>query len=284
MRPKECGCFCAYGSPIVVFDAGLGDGIYSWSKVQNNVSEFASTISYDRAGIVWSERGSNPKSNKQISSDLYNLLIKSKVQKPYIIVAHSLSGLTLRNFISKHNKDILGVIFVDVAHPNQNNRFPKEATSLFYKTPPWLMRFANAIGIVRLFFNPTYPNTDENDPINIKAKALNPKSISAGIEELQNFESISNEAAKITTFGMTPLVIITGASPKRYKYLENIVLEKKLYNIWSELQKDLLNLSSNSKQILAKKSGHLVQMEQPELIIESINQMILKYRAQHQNE
>ena len=272
------------GSPTVVFDAGLGEGILSWSKIQNNVSEYASTISYDRAGIMWSERGNNPKSSKQISSDLHELLIKSKAQKPYIIVAHSLSGLTLRNFISEHNKDILGVVFVDVSHPDQMNRFPKETSSLFNKTPAWLISFASSIGIVRLFFNPIYPNTKENDPINIKVKALRPKSISAAVEELQSFNSIANKAANITTFGNTPLVIITGASPERYKYLKNEMLEKQFYNIWSELQQDLLKLSSDSKQILAKKSGHIVQMEQPEIIIKSIKKIILKYKIQHQNE
>jgi len=266
------------GSPTVVFDSGLGGGVYSWSKIQNKVSKYTSTISYDRAGIIWSERGSNLKTNKQISSDLYELLIKSKAQKPYIIVAHSLSGLTLRNFISKNNKDILGVIFVDVSHPEQNNRFPKEVTSFFDETPFWLMRFANEIGIVRLFFIPTYPNTDTNDPINIKLKALGPKSISAAVEELQGFESIANEAAKVSTFGNTPLTIITGASPERYKYLNNSVLEKQSNKTWSELQKDLLKLSSNSNQILAKKSGHLIQMEEPEIVIDSIHKMVLKYK------
>lgn len=272
------------GSPTVVFDAGLGEGIISWSKVQNKVSEYTSTISYDRAGIMWSDRGNNPKNSKQITTDLHELLIKSEAQKPYIIVAHSMSGLTLRSYISKNNKDILGVIFVDVSHPDQINRFPKETESLFEKTPAWLINFANAIGVVRLFFNPTYPNTDANDPINIKVKALRPKSISAAVEELRSFKSIANEAASITTFKKTPLVIITGDSPERYKSLQNKKLEKQFTNIWTELQKDLLKLSNNSKQVLATKSGHLVQMEQPEIVIESIQQIILKYRAEKQNE
>lgn len=266
------------GSPTVVFDAGAGDGIFSWSKVQNKVSKYASTISYDRAGIMWSERGNNPKNSKQISTDLHELLIKSKAQKPYIIVAHSLSGLTLRSFISDYNEDILGVVFVDVSHPDQINRFPKETGLFFDKTPAWLINFANAIGIVRLFFIPTYPNTDKNDPINIQLKALGPKSISAAVEVLQSFKSITNEAAKISTFGNIPLTIITGASPERYKYLKNSILEKQFNNIWSELQKDLLKLSSDSKQILAKKSGHIVQMEEPEIVIESIYEMVLKYK------
>jgi len=268
-------------APTVVFDSGLGEGVFSWAKVQNKVSDYASTISYDRAGILWSERGSAPKSSKQISSDLHELLIKSKAQKPYIIVAHSLSGLTLRNYISEHNKDILGVIFVDVSHPDQLNRFPKNAGSLLDEIPAWLTNFGNAIGVVRLFFNPAYPNTDINDPINIRVKALRPKSIPAAVEEWLSFKSIANEAENIDTFGSTPFVIITGTSPDRYKYLQNKKLEEQFSNIWIDLQKDLLKLSNNSIQIFATKSGHVIQMEQPEIVIESINKMILKYKREH---
>lgn len=267
-------------APTVIFDSGLGEGVFSWFKVQNKISKHVSTISYDRAGISWSERGNTPKSSKQISSDLHRLLIKSKAQKPYVIVAHSLSGLTLRSFISEHSEDIMGIIFVDVSHPDQFNRFPKEAASLLDKTPAWLTNFANNIGVIRLFFNHSYPNTEIDNPINVRAKALRSKSMSAAVEEWRSFKSIANESSKITTFGNTPLIIITGSSPQRHKYLNNKRLEEQFDKIWSELQKDLLKLSNNSKHVLAAKSGHMIQMEQPEIIIESIEQMILKYREQ----
>lgn len=272
------------GSPTVIFDSGLGEGVFSWAKVQNEVSEHVSTISYDRAGISWSERGGKPKSGKQISTDLHELLVKAEAQKPYIIVAHSMSGLTLRGYISDHKEDIFGVIFVDVSHPDQINRFPKEAGSLLDQTPAWLIDFSNAIGVVRLLFNQTYPNTEVNDPINIRANALRSKSISATVEESRNFKSLAKEAASISTFENTPLVIITGESPERFKYLKDKKSEEQFANTWSDLQKDLLRLSNNSKQILATKSGHLVQMEQPEVIIKSIKEMIAEYNPQQQDE
>tara|TARA_R110002073_G_scaffold233333_5_gene394540 strand:+ start:250 stop:645 length:396 start_codon:yes stop_codon:yes gene_type:complete len=43
-------------APTVVFESGLGiDGHLSWYKGQGPVSEFARTISYDRAGVLWSD-------------------------------------------------------------------------------------------------------------------------------------------------------------------------------------------------------------------------------------
>lgn len=272
------------GSPTVIFDSGLGEGVSSWSKIQNKVSKNISAISYDRAGISWSERGEDLKSSKQITADLNELLAKSKAQKPYIVVAHSLSGLTLRSYISEHKEDILGVIFVDVSHPDQLNRFPKVAGSLLESAPPWLINFANNIGVVRLLFKQTYPNTEADDPINIRSNALKPKSISAIVDESLSFKSIANEATYIDTFGNIPLVVITGVSPDRFKYLQNKKLEEQFSNIWFELQNDLLKLSNNSTHVLATKSGHLVQMEQPEVVLEAIKQMVNTYRFQELNE
>ena len=88
------------GGPTVVFESGLDmAGHLPWFKVQNSVAEFTSTISYDRAGILWSERGEKPKSIKAMGEDLKMLLEKSGAEKPYILVGHSLAGLTLKQFI-----------------------------------------------------------------------------------------------------------------------------------------------------------------------------------------
>src|SRR5262245_26970087 len=52
------------GTPAVVFEGGFGTGIGSWSTVQKEVSAFAKTVSYDRAGIGQSELGPKPRSAK----------------------------------------------------------------------------------------------------------------------------------------------------------------------------------------------------------------------------
>jgi hypothetical protein len=65
-----------FGGLTVVFESGLDPGGHlSWKYVQNEISKFTTTISYDRAGILMSEQGDNSKSLSSISSDLNNLLI-----------------------------------------------------------------------------------------------------------------------------------------------------------------------------------------------------------------
>jgi hypothetical protein len=40
------------------------------------------------------------------------------------------------------------------------------------------------------------------------------------------------------------------------------------------MQSDLLNLSRNSKQIIAANSGHHIQLDEPEVVIKAIRQVI----------
>ena len=43
------------GRPVVVFESGAGTGLTAWSAVLPDVSQFATVVAYDRAGIGESE-------------------------------------------------------------------------------------------------------------------------------------------------------------------------------------------------------------------------------------
>ena len=47
--------------PTVVFEAGAGGPLEAWVRVQSEVSKFARTISYDRAGNGLSTKGPAPR-------------------------------------------------------------------------------------------------------------------------------------------------------------------------------------------------------------------------------
>jgi pimeloyl-ACP methyl ester carboxylesterase len=43
---------------------------------------------------------------------------------------------------------------------------------------------------------------------------------------------------------------------------------------WQEIQLDLTKLSSNSQYIIAENSGHLIPLEQPDLIVSAVRQLV----------
>ena len=266
------------GGPLVVFEAGTdGGGSLVWAKVQDEVSKFTTTAAYDRAGILFSERGKNPKTGEAISDELYRLLQKTGQNGPYILVGHSGAGLTLRSFVAKYPQEVLGIILVDASHPDQFNRLKKVFGSMTDRQSPlWIDKFACITGIVRMQArNFSFTNISPTDSINIITRKFLPRSYPAVSEETGNALQVTEEANKITSFGDIPLIVITGTGESRRASFPTLEMAKDYEQVFMEMQKDLLTLSTNSKHILANKSGHYVQLEQPEIVAEAIKNLVI---------
>lgn len=266
------------GGPTVVFETAFDPaGHLQWYNIQKELPKNFTTISYDRAGILWSERGENPKSGEKIADELHSLLEKANAPKPYILVGHSLGGLFVRFFVKKYPNDVAGVILVDSQFPNDEKYLSPELYKMVNQgLPGGFLKFANTFGIARLMFKGMFPNEEKYKYQNTMMPALIHKSAYAVLEEQDNMESIKIESAKITSFGSIPLTIITAGDNNRFNsFIENEKLRTEMINAWSKMQKDLLSLSTNSKQVIALNSGHYINQDQPEIIENTINEMII---------
>ncbi len=103
------------GSSTVVFDSGFSDTLDAWFKIQPEISKFAKTISYDRAGIGRSEVGPNPRSAQQIATELKTALDNVGAFPPYILVGWSGGGLFQTVFAARYPDDVASLILVDPA-------------------------------------------------------------------------------------------------------------------------------------------------------------------------
>ncbi|MDF2871803.1 MAG: hypothetical protein K0R05_3378 [Anaerocolumna sp.] len=135
----------------VVFDSGYGDGIYTysedssyetWHNIQSEISKYAKTITYDRAGLGQSDSGVNRESLSEelidsylngedipydesefdIGSgktaidrarDLHALLESADVDGPYLLVIHSVSMLEAVEFAKEYPGEVAGIVSVD---------------------------------------------------------------------------------------------------------------------------------------------------------------------------
>lgn len=261
--------------PTVVFESGLDQGGHlPWSRVQTELANLTTTVSYDRAGVLWSERGDNPKSGVAIAKELHALLEAIDAPKPYILVGHSLAGLTLRSLVAAYPDDIAGIVFVDVSHPDQAIVIPELRGGAV--PPTWVFSILSSTGFGRLFAQRVYPATEPSDPINVIVNALFPSKWTGLIDELLATESLLDEARTVQSFGDIPLTIITGAAPTRWDSAPDRIPKQRLSRSMMELQESLLELSSNSVWIHANESGHYVQLQQPALIIEAIREQLYR--------
>jgi hypothetical protein len=119
------GLLAGEGEPVVILDAGLGDTSEIWSKIQPEVARISSVFSYDRAGLGHSDMAPIPRTCKEIVGDLRNLLSAANIRPPYVIVAHSWSGLNARWYAAHYPGDIAGMVLIDPVHEDKYEQFEK---------------------------------------------------------------------------------------------------------------------------------------------------------------
>jgi pimeloyl-ACP methyl ester carboxylesterase len=86
------------GVPSVVFESGLGSPLLSWFAMPEEIAGSTRTVSYERAGVGASEPGPEPRSVKQIVTELHALLVTIDVPPPYVLVGHSYGGPLIHTF------------------------------------------------------------------------------------------------------------------------------------------------------------------------------------------
>lgn len=271
------------GGPTVVFETAFDPaGHLQWYTIQQELPTSYTSVSYDRAGILWSDRGNNPKSGEEIAKDLHLLLEKANVPKPYILVGHSFGGTLNRFFVKNYPKDVAGVLFVDSQCPDDEKYLSPELLKMVnQRLPSSLLKFANNFGLARLMFKGMFPNDKQYEYQNSIMPALLYKSADAVLEEQDQMSSIKKEASKIKSFGAIPLYVLTAADEKRYdSFIKGEKLKAEMVNAWNKMQKDFMLLSTDSKQVLISNSGHYINQEQPKVIENAINDMVNKISDQ----
>ena len=264
--------------PTVVFESGLDfSGHMSWYKVQEEVSKFATTISYDRAGVLRSERSTKPRKCENMADELHTLLEKIEAKKPYVLVVHSLGGLIARCYAKKYADTLSGIVFVDASHPDQIERAPESIKAKMKSAAVpanWAMFLSFHTGLTRLTINSMLDKLlkDEKDKKILKAEinAYLIESNTGAIEEAKMLEQMT-KSSKGVSFKNIPLIVLS-ANHKDAKGDERIFFE-----FFSKLQKEHLILSTKSKQVFVE-SGHFIQLEKPEVVIDAIRDIVEEHK------
>ena len=256
------------GSPTVVIDAGLGDWSTSWGEaVQPGVAKTTRVCTYDRAGMGWSDTGPLPRDAAQFARELHTLLQNAQIPGPYVLVGHSLGGLPVRVFAREYAPDVAGVVLIESMNPARFNATSEEvlSQSRSQSQPFSFEALLSRLGVARLLVKLPFiaPRVSANDDA-YYARYIRTQSLQATTDESQGMPASGAEASTVQTFGDLPLIVLTGR-------LNND-------GSWQEWQRELLQLSSNSRQLFAENSGHNVQLDEPDAAIAAITQMVQQVR------
>jgi pimeloyl-ACP methyl ester carboxylesterase len=131
------------GSPTVVLVSGLGDNAEIWSTaadqanpkptVYGDVAKFTRVCAYDRPGTSGSRSTAvaQPTSAQTSADDLEKVLTASGETAPFVFVGHSYGGPIIRVFASDHPTQVSGLVLVDALSEDLQAGLTREEQALF---------------------------------------------------------------------------------------------------------------------------------------------------------
>jgi len=272
------------GTPTIVFDSGLGDNWLVWQKVQPELSKLTRVCSYDRAGLGWSDPQPGPRGALTISEQLHALLQEAGVTGPLLLVGHSAGGLYVRAFAAKYPAEVIGLALVDTSSPEAFHAFPnrKERDSLRnarHRKAMWLW-LKDITGLQRLSgdCNGTTPKGLETYAALARTAACRPAFVNSWLAEWDDFESSAEDVGNLPCCGNMPTLVIS-----RDPHLGGADSAAKSAATWDSVQEDLKSLSTRSRRIIARKSGHYVMIDRPDVVTSNVRRLILEVRSELQH-
>jgi pimeloyl-ACP methyl ester carboxylesterase len=269
------------GTPTVIFDAGAGGIGLSWELVRPAIAKVTRVVTYDRAGLGWSDPSPYPRDAATMALELHTMLTNANISAPYILVGHSLGGVVARQFAAKYPNEIAGLVMVDSAHEQQMKHFPEPLVKMVNSMKGMfaVMKLVSKLGIFAL--KPSLIQIGDNGkfPNELVAQMQGVMASSDSHAEAMIAESESVYAAKtqpVSTLGDVPLTVISHGQLDA-NAVPPTLGEQVRYDYeaaWQKLQVAIMALSTRGRHIVAERSGHNIMFDQPEIVIESVLEIV----------
>ena len=225
-----------------------------WGFVQPGVAQFTRVCSYDRAGMGYSDPGPSPRTARRIASELAELLARSGIAGPVVLVGASIAGFDVRVFASDHPERTAGLVLVDASHEDDAHEVPRMAR---------FVPLLSTIGTLRLFdvsFDQSIESLAPSVRQFAQATRFRAAGYQASADEIthirESAEQVRSSRRKLTI----PVLVVTGARGAD----EN----------WRRSQQDQASLSERGCLIVAQQSGHVVAADQPEIVVDAIRRAV----------
>jgi pimeloyl-ACP methyl ester carboxylesterase len=237
------------GSPTVVLETGLGAPSEYWAPIQQEIAGLTRVCRFDRAGRGKSDPApTTPRTCADMVADLRALLHNASIPAPYVLVGNSLGGMNARLYAYQHPEEVAGLVLVDGSHQDQ---FTRSVAALPEPEP-------NSPDSHKGFYH-FWAGGGWKDPAN------NPENV--------DFVTSREQLRAIHSLGDLPVVVLASGAFLRDPPTSPEA-GPRLHEIWQDLQRDLANLSSNSVYSVVESSGHFIQRDQPEVVIDAIRRVL----------
>jgi pimeloyl-ACP methyl ester carboxylesterase len=236
------------GGPTVVLEGGFSAFSAWWGWVAPRLARAATTVTYDRAGLGWSEPAREMCDAEQTARRLRRALTAASVAPPYVLAGHSLGGLFVRVFAAQHPAEVAGVVLLDSAHPDESARLglPGPLASRGERISVRLALWAAQLGLGGVLSGAVQreepvrhlPDADRRA---VGRQSITPHHLRTMLQEAAAWGVICDQARRHASLGTLPLLVVSAGQMEPG---------------WLELQGELPALSTHSAQMVVAGAAH----------------------------
>ena len=274
--------------PTVIFESGIAATSQNWLRVQEVVAAHARAVSYDRSGLGWSSPSASERTPSNIARELREMLRHAKIPGPYVLVGHSFGGLVVQRYAAEYPDEILGVILVD---PMRVEDWPpvNETQRAMLVRGTRMAGFGIPVarfGLARLATTSLLCRSGKLSRAFSRATAKH-----GGLHVL---ERITCEVGKMPR-EVWPIVAAHWSRPQFYRglvaHLDAVPASVAEMHGAQAVEgvpvvlltpgdakpfsgDDLRRIGSGARQVIARKSGHWIHLDEPELVVDTIRRMV----------
>ena len=276
------------GGPLVLLESGIAGSSLSWSLVQPDIARFTQVCSYDRAGFAWSDAASSPRTFERIVDELSRVLDRVASGQQCVLVGHSFGSFVVRAYAARHPNRVVGLVLVDpptewlTMTPRQLRLIrrgrrlsrvgavlaelgvvracltlltggvpgaPRRLVKVFGPTAAGTLQ--RLVGEVRKLPSDVHPMVQE--------AWCDPKCFRSMAAHLQVLETEGPALAAAQPPPATPLIVISSGNHPPQELAEHRALAAR---------------ASAGRHVVADRSTHWVQFDQPELIVDAVRDLV----------
>jgi pimeloyl-ACP methyl ester carboxylesterase len=270
------------GDISVIVDASLG-GVEGYLLI-NELSKLTRVCIYDRSGYGWSSISFKPRTSQQIVNELNQLLTTADISPPYILVGDSFGSYNMRLYAHQFPDAVAGLVLTDGLHEDAMLSLPLSVGLLktFFTLSFGFVAIGAALGIVRVcgmlgifeLIKPELKKFSKVDLAHVKRSFYSAHHWITMGQEMWSLDRSGRQLKTASNLGDLPIVSIKSQTFLRpllgIKFLSLPTADR----VRDRIHQALLNLSSNSRQVLANQSSHFVWIDEPEIIINAVADLI----------
>lgn len=234
------------GKPSVLLEAGHNESSASWEQVQPAVAAVTRVCSYDRTGLGRSGPGfTRSRRGREVVEDLHALLQAAGEPGPWILAGHSLGGALVRLYANAYPEQVAALVLIDAVHQDE-----------FARLDELLTPKQRAAG-----------------------RGMRPMS-----PEGLDIEAVLAEVRSIRAPLRVPLVVLARGRPLAEDEMPpdwNTEQRRRREALRRALQTELSRLSPAGELVVADRSGHFIQRDQPDLVAGVIGRLVAQWRREH---